>query len=556
MTEITQGQLSFLKKHSIPLSSVFDAVGLGPKNYRPLMKSLGKTLAIGVTPCKKSKHTMRLRTGTCIQCHTSGLSFLGRYEKPGTVYVAGSLSGEIIKIGLTDDPNERIATLNNTGYGGMTDWTLLYYAEVDNAGMVEFKSQKSLIEFSAPTTFVRQGNVVDCLETFSCGLPEAVSAVRSSAENIQHEWKLESSSYDFKILVGGKFVRKGGVTETGRATPIVVSPHISGHSETEHDPTKNNVIKLNVKHSENVKEDIKPDVEKEKELWDKFELSVRTSNCLRNAGIKSLGDITRLDESELLQVPNFARKCLREVKEVLSDFGLKLADKRPLVSLSNCLPSPTTEEDERGGSNQKYAWKRLFTRTVVSNNAILESGSEEERRSAASHLSAVLDGILRRDAEQIVLVGTKSKSNGEVTFTSAILENDIGEDANIEHVSLSMGYRLAIKMAVGDWLTSLTPLEELVLSTKFEFDGIDRVGKGKRTLSGSDLGRKIGLSTRAAKECSSLALRKLKHPSRSRKMRPILKILCDNFGKENQEGFWENSCGEEVLLSEVYGEPR
>lgn len=55
---------------------------------------------------------------------------------------------------------------------------------------------------------------------------------------------------------------------------------------------------------------------------DELELSVRSHNCLKNANIKTIGDLVRLDESELLKFRNFGRKSLQEIQEILDKKGL------------------------------------------------------------------------------------------------------------------------------------------------------------------------------------------------------------------------------------------
>lgn len=55
---------------------------------------------------------------------------------------------------------------------------------------------------------------------------------------------------------------------------------------------------------------------------DELELSVRSHNCLRNANIKTIGDLVRLDESELLKFRNFGRKSLQEIQDILEKKGL------------------------------------------------------------------------------------------------------------------------------------------------------------------------------------------------------------------------------------------
>jgi DNA-directed RNA polymerase subunit alpha len=51
-------------------------------------------------------------------------------------------------------------------------------------------------------------------------------------------------------------------------------------------------------------------------------LSVRTSEGLRSEDIKYLGELVQCTEQELLEVKNFGRKCLNEVKTVLAQMGL------------------------------------------------------------------------------------------------------------------------------------------------------------------------------------------------------------------------------------------
>ncbi len=55
---------------------------------------------------------------------------------------------------------------------------------------------------------------------------------------------------------------------------------------------------------------------------DELELSVRSSNCLRDAGIRTLGDLVRKTEAEMLKYRNFGRKSLQELVDILSDMGL------------------------------------------------------------------------------------------------------------------------------------------------------------------------------------------------------------------------------------------
>ncbi len=57
---------------------------------------------------------------------------------------------------------------------------------------------------------------------------------------------------------------------------------------------------------------------------DELELSVRSANCLKNDNIIYIGDLVQKSEPEMLRTPNFGRKSLNEIKEVLTQMGLSL----------------------------------------------------------------------------------------------------------------------------------------------------------------------------------------------------------------------------------------
>lgn len=60
---------------------------------------------------------------------------------------------------------------------------------------------------------------------------------------------------------------------------------------------------------------------------DELELSVRSANCLKNAGIKMIGELVSRSEAEMLKTQNFGRKSLNEIKDILADMGLTLGMK-------------------------------------------------------------------------------------------------------------------------------------------------------------------------------------------------------------------------------------
>jgi len=62
-----------------------------------------------------------------------------------------------------------------------------------------------------------------------------------------------------------------------------------------------------------------------------FELTVRSRNCLESLGIRTLGDLTRITEQELLAGKNFGETSLREVQELMEMHGLRIGQNRHLA---------------------------------------------------------------------------------------------------------------------------------------------------------------------------------------------------------------------------------
>ncbi len=71
------------------------------------------------------------------------------------------------------------------------------------------------------------------------------------------------------------------------------------------------------KPAESINENLSKSVEE-------LELSVRSYNCLKNANIKTIGELVQKSESEMLKTKNFGRKSLNEIKEILASMGLSL----------------------------------------------------------------------------------------------------------------------------------------------------------------------------------------------------------------------------------------
>ena len=76
-----------------------------------------------------------------------------------------------------------------------------------------------------------------------------------------------------------------------------------------------------------VSDELRPRVELNENLFrnvDELELSVRASNCLKTANIRTIADLVQKTEPELLKTKNFGKKSLNEIKTILAEMGLAL----------------------------------------------------------------------------------------------------------------------------------------------------------------------------------------------------------------------------------------
>lgn len=89
---------------------------------------------------------------------------------------------------------------------------------------------------------------------------------------------------------------------------------------------------INFDEPENEVEDVKEELPFNRNLLkkvDELELSVRSANCLKNDNIVYIGDLVQKTEAEMLRTPNFGRKSLNEIKEVLAKMGIHLGMETP-----------------------------------------------------------------------------------------------------------------------------------------------------------------------------------------------------------------------------------
>jgi hypothetical protein len=176
MAQLSDEERAFLTMCDVPLSRVLDATGLSRSEYQEQMRALGLWVAHGVSRCYAG-HSMRTRSGHCLQCNSSRISYLRRFDESGRVYVAHSVTGKLVKIGSARDAYERVYSLSTHGYGGCWDWTCVEQFTCRAAGRVEHLAQKKLRRYARGGVHHVAGQQRACYELFSCSPSTATRAI-------------------------------------------------------------------------------------------------------------------------------------------------------------------------------------------------------------------------------------------------------------------------------------------------------------------------------------------------------------------------------------------
>src|ERR1700733_2095023 len=104
-------EIRFLASHGYSEDDVYNGLYQSKDDRAAAAKKAGKHLVlagvVGRGNCRELSHRLRTRAGHCIQCKPLNIAFQRREDTPGYVYIAGSLSDRIIKIGTTGNIVQR-----------------------------------------------------------------------------------------------------------------------------------------------------------------------------------------------------------------------------------------------------------------------------------------------------------------------------------------------------------------------------------------------------------------------------------------------------------------
>ena len=116
-----------------------------------------------------------------------GIAAKQRLTADAFVYIAASRKLELIKVGWSKGSNQtnRMNSLNKDGYGGTSDWLLLYERKYRNSGWVEIEAHDALKAFKVRDDYLRlgHGERVKTREAFCCNYADALEAI----ERTKHE---------------------------------------------------------------------------------------------------------------------------------------------------------------------------------------------------------------------------------------------------------------------------------------------------------------------------------------------------------------------------------
>ena len=145
-SELTDSEKHFLASQGLGPEDVMDVRGYPQWLWFRQIEEEGKTVALG-SGCKSAGHRLRSRRGHCVQCDTAKLGYQAHFAENRNVYIAGSRSTRLIKIGNCGNTGQRERQMRSERYGGVGDWEFLYSVLVKRGGAVEDAARARLCRY-------------------------------------------------------------------------------------------------------------------------------------------------------------------------------------------------------------------------------------------------------------------------------------------------------------------------------------------------------------------------------------------------------------------------
>ena len=181
----------FLEYHKIDDRDIIDANGKTINDIKSIMKQNDKLFAYNTTPCQNG-HTIRDRHSHCIVCNTANIAFMKRSRETGYLYIAGSLTKQFIKVGMsTVRITDRLSRLNSRRVGNANDWVVIKTIKCDFVNRHEFAIHNLLRKYKINGNFADE---TESNEIFRCSYEKANDTIEKYFEENQIP-KLESKTY-------------------------------------------------------------------------------------------------------------------------------------------------------------------------------------------------------------------------------------------------------------------------------------------------------------------------------------------------------------------------
>jgi hypothetical protein len=176
----TDDELQFLRWHRLNESDIYDGRHQSKASREAAAKRDGKYLVLTSVRCRAAGHRIRTRAGHCFQCDPLKLVYQIRHSKSAYVYIAGSLSGRLIKIGSSRDIPQREGKLRYDQYAGFDDWCVLFSGWAEEAGRLESDASTRVAGRRIYKRYFKDGVEQVAVEAFQCSFSAALKAIKDS----------------------------------------------------------------------------------------------------------------------------------------------------------------------------------------------------------------------------------------------------------------------------------------------------------------------------------------------------------------------------------------
>ncbi|MDR1727308.1 MAG: DNA-directed RNA polymerase subunit alpha [Acidobacteriota bacterium] len=226
-------------------------------------------------------------------------------DHPKTIYLKSDTAGKVTSGSIVPDPDVDVLDPN------------VHIATIGDGGKLEIEMR------------VKKGyGYISADENFEEDLPlgyilldSAHSPIKRVNFSVEAARLGQTTDYDKLVLdvwTNGCITPPDAIAKAAQ----IIKGHMSIFINFEESPEEDEDGEVDVA-AERLKENLKRSVEE-------LELSVRSYNCLKNADIKTIGELVQKTESEMLKTKNFGRKSLNEIKDILSEMGLSFGMKLDL----------------------------------------------------------------------------------------------------------------------------------------------------------------------------------------------------------------------------------